>query len=263
MPIQTTTKKMIVFDIDGTLLGSNKKVLPSTLHSLVKLKEQGHQLFLATGRSLLFTKPVIQELGFENYILCNGAVGFVGHQQIFANPLDKEELTNFFKKTNQQRIDTAVVTLDNIHRTSAFDLEKMTNAMDAFGEPVPSYKEIDLQDEPVYQALAFYDQTIDHTFDHKFEKFSFIRWHEDSVDVVPHDGSKAATILEISQRLGFQNENIVSFGDGLNDREMLAHSGVGIAMGNAAAETKSCADLVTDTNDNDGIYKALKKLSLI
>ncbi len=83
------------------------------------------------------------------------------------------------------------------------------------------------------------------------------------MDIIPTGGSKATTILELAGQLGFDREDILSFGDGLNDREMLQTSGIGVAMGNATLTVKKSADMITDTNDDDGIFNALKRLSLI
>ncbi|MFP9181153.1 HAD hydrolase family protein, partial [Enterococcus faecalis] len=76
------------------------------------------------------------------------------------------------------------------------------------------------------------DQTYDGKFS-SYDKIRFVRWHENSVDVVPKNGSKAATILHLAEQVGIPHKDIISFGDGQNDREMLRMSGIGIAMGNA------------------------------
>ncbi|MGM0168061.1 hypothetical protein IGI39_003073 [Enterococcus sp. AZ135] len=261
MAIATMTKKMVVFDIDGTLLGSNKEVLFSTLEALTRLREQGHTLFVATGRSLLYAKPVLQQLGFQNYILCNGAIGFIDHQKTFSNELQSDDLSSLFNRFSQLKIDSVVVTLNRLQRVSSFDLGKMRGAMRYVGGALPPKHT--QSEEQVYQVLAFYDHTLDQEIEPHFSKFDFVRWHADGVDIVPTGGSKAATILDLAGQLGFAKEDIVSFGDGLNDREMLESSGVGVAMGNAAPEVKRCGDMITDTNDEDGIFNALKKLSLI
>jgi Cof subfamily protein (haloacid dehalogenase superfamily) len=90
-----------------------------------------------------------------------------------------------------------------------------------------------------------------------------VRWHENSVDIIPNPGSKAQTILALAKKVGIKPENIVTFGDGNNDIEMLNLAGTGVAMGNAANHVKDAANLVTDTNDQDGIYKALRQLELV
>ena len=66
-------RKLFAFDIDGTLLNSEKKALDSTREALAKLREQGHLVTLATGRSRYMAQEVIWDLDFTNYVLCNGA----------------------------------------------------------------------------------------------------------------------------------------------------------------------------------------------
>ncbi len=80
---------------------------------------------------------------------------------------------------------------------------------------------------------------------------------------MPKDGSKAATILSVAHQLGISQKDVICFGDGQNDREMLQAAGVGVAMGNAAPEIQAIADKVTASNDEDGIWQALKELDLI
>ena len=94
------------------------------------------------------------------------------------------------------------------------------------------------RNKEIYQALAFFDKTYDDRFA-DYDKIRFVRWHENSVDVVPHDGSKAATIVHLADQVGITQEDIISFGDGQNDREMLRMSGIGVAMGNAAPEVQA------------------------
>ncbi|MGG5370888.1 Cof-type HAD-IIB family hydrolase [Enterococcus sp. AZ196] len=257
----TLTKKMVVFDIDGTLLGSDKKVLLSTFEALAKLKEQGHALFAATGRSLFYAKPILQLLDFQNYIVCNGAIGFIEHQQIFSNELKADDLLSLLDRFAQLKVDAAIVTLQQLQRVSSFDIEKMRRAMSYVGGDLPSM--YNKSEEPIYQVLAFYDHTLESKIEPYFSTFEFVRWHDTGVDIIPVGGTKATTILEVAGQLGFESKDILSFGDGLNDREMLQVSGVGVAMGNAAPEVQKHADLITDTNNDDGIFNALKKLSLI
>ena len=83
------------------------------------------------------------------------------------------------------------------------------------------------------------------------------------MDVLTQGISKAATILQVAEDLDIQQEDIICFGDGMNDREMLSMAGVGVAMGNANAEVQKHADLVTQDHNSDGIYHALNKLGLI
>lgn len=259
---QKMKRKLFAFDIDGTLLDTNKQALDSTREALDKLRKAGHLVTIATGRSRFHAQEVIRDLDFTNYILCNGAAGFLDHEQVYKNLLDREQLDRFVEEAHSENIDTAFVSLDNIKRSSSNNVGVMEEAMHSFGAVLPELDQYFVEEQEIYQALAFFDKNYDDRFA-DYDKIRFVRWHENSVDVVPHDGSKAATIVHLADQVGIAQEDIISFGDGQNDREMLRMSGIGVAMGNAAPEVQAEAKLVTDTNDQDGIWKALKELAFI
>jgi Cof subfamily protein (haloacid dehalogenase superfamily) len=256
-------RKLFAFDIDGTLLGTDKQPLESTREALQILRRQGHLVTIATGRSRFMAQDIILDLGFTNYILCNGAAAFLDHEQYYQNLLDPTELERFAADVEQRGIGLAYVGLDDVKKNNHHRLAQMDEAMRTINYQAPDYDETFQEKNDIYQGLAFYDETDDGLFDQKYDKFRFIRWHKESVDIVPKGGSKAATLLNLADRVGIKQEDIITFGDGENDREMLREAGVGVAMGNAAPHVQKEAKLVTATNDNDGIWKALKELKAI
>ena len=255
-------KKLFAFDIDGTLLNSQLKPLESTRLAIEQLRAQGHYVTIATGRSRVLAKPVIETLGFENYILCNGAAAFKAHQQIYKQLLPMDSLHELKEEATDMGIDIALVGLDETKRLTSTDLPKMADAMESFGSELPEL-DLDFAKQDIYSALAYYNHQYEGRFDDKYPELRFVRWHPNCVDVLTQGSSKAATILEVAEQLKINQENIICFGDGINDREMLSMAGVGVAMGNASEQVKKHADLVTDDNDSDGIFKALQKLGLI
>ena len=112
-------RKLFAFDIDGTLLDSNKQALDSTREALEKLRKAGHLVTIATGRSRFHAQEIIRDLDFTNYILCNGAAGFLDHEQVYKNLLDRDQLDAFVQEAHHEQIDTAFVSLDNIKRSSS------------------------------------------------------------------------------------------------------------------------------------------------
>ena len=74
---------------------------------------------IATGRSRFHAQEVIRDLAFSNYILCNGAAGFLDHEQVYKNLLDQEQLHQFIQEAQEKAIDTAFVSLDSIKRFSS------------------------------------------------------------------------------------------------------------------------------------------------
>ena len=256
-------RKLFAFDIDGTLLDTDKQALDSTREALHLLRKQGHLVTIATGRSRFMAQKVILDLEFPNYILCNGAAAFLDHEQYYQNLLDEEELVRITQELEKKEMGLAYVGLDDVKKTNGHRSQQVVEAMRSI-----DFGDLDLdaqfnQSADIYQALAFYDNTAEGTFEQAFPKFRFVRWHPESVDILPQNGSKAATIQSLAERVGIAREDVIAFGDGDNDREMLREAGIGVAMGNAAAHVKQEAKMVTDTNDRDGIWKALKELSIL
>ena len=130
-------RKLFAFDIDGTLLDSNKQALDSTREALEKLRKAGHLVTIATGRSRFHAQEIIRDLDFTNYILCNGAAGFLDHEQVYKNLLDRDQLDAFVQEAHHEQIDTAFVSLDNIKRSSSNDVTVMEEAMHSFGAVLP------------------------------------------------------------------------------------------------------------------------------
>lgn len=256
-------RKLIAFDIDGTLLNSQKEALASTKKALEILRNNGHLVMVATGRSRFLAQPVLTELNFHNYIVCNGSAAFLDHKQVYKHLLDQDQLTAFVAEMDQLKIDTAFIGMDAMRRHSDFNVARMDEAMRSFGSHVPKQDANFKNQQEIYQALAYYDDTYEGFFDEKYPALRFVRWHEKCVDVIPENGSKAATIIHLGETLGIDRSDIITFGDGQNDKEMLAAAGVGVAMGNATADVKDVANFVTASNDEDGIFHALKEFALI
>ncbi|AIM24511.1 putative bifunctional phosphatase/peptidyl-prolyl cis-trans isomerase [Melissococcus plutonius] len=252
-------RKLYAFDIDGTLLTNDKKALESTRESLYKLRQQGHLVTIATGRSRIMAQEVLFDLEFTNYILCNGAAGFLDHEQYYQNLLDQAALTAFLEMTEKQQIGFTCVGLDDLKQMNHYNESEVFEALHSLQQQIPSFDQTFYQSNDIYQALAFYDQT-NPINEQLFPDFKFVRWHPYGVDVLPKTGSKAATLLNLAERVGIAHEDIIAFGDGDNDIEMLKEAGIGVAMGNATKYAKQAANFITATNEEDGIFKALKKL---
>lgn len=256
-------KKLFAFDVDGTLLNSQKELLDSTVSAIKQLKKSGHVVTVATGRSRFLIEDILEALELETYIICNGAVAFHEHQQIFENALDRQKLLELAGFLDEKAIDLALTGLDGICRTSSNDLPKMKEVLTVLGGVLPAQDQAYVEENEIYQGLGFYNEQFDSTFEEHFPDFRFVRWHKECVDVISSEGSKATTLLYLAEQLNIAQQDIIAFGDGNNDLEMLALAGVGVAMGNASEKVKSSANLVTDTNDDNGIYKALKRLGML
>lgn len=258
------TKKMFFFDIDGTLLDDEKKVLPSTKSALQRLKADGHEVSIATGRNYTMAKTVIDELEFDNYIVCNGSAGFFHNELVYEHYLDETELGELLTAADQHGHQIIYETPYELKRRHEEVAAITEDAMKSVGFSVPKYDKEFYKHHSLVQALIFYrEEEKGYYEDGKYSQFKFVRWHDTGVDILPRGGSKAKTMLKVAADQGFKREDVIAFGDGLNDMELLREAGIGVAMGNALETIKLHADMVTANNNEDGIAKALKEMNFI
>lgn len=254
--------KIVFFDIDGTLLGSDGKICSSTKDALNRLRSNGVFVAIATGRAPFMFKNIRKELEIETYVSFNGQYVVFENEIIFnreLNPLELKKLIDFSKENGH-----SLVFQD--HEAMRANQKDQSFIKDSLGSIQFSYPKFDpnyYQKRSIFQALLFSEEKEDALYWDKFPGFDFVRWHRFATDVLPHGGSKAFGIREIVKKLATTQDHVYAFGDGLNDVQMLTDVGTGVAMGNAKEEVKRVADFVTDDVDNDGIFKGLKHLGLL
>lgn len=256
-------KKLFVFDIDGTLLDQNKNLHLKTKEAVKELMKN-HEVAIATGRNRAMAMEVIKELDVSNYIVCNGAAAYCQNDSIFTNELNKEELNKLITLADANGHQLIYETVDHLRRRNQEPNNRMIESMKHVGFSVPEFDREYFKKQSLVQCLLFYSHEEAELYDNnQFKHLRFVRWYETGVDVLPVDGSKYETIKYLARHMGIDNNNIIAFGDGFNDIEMIGQVGLGVAMGNAEKEVKDVAKMVTDTNDEYGIYKALKHLNFI
>lgn len=257
-------KKLLFFDIDGTLFNTEKKIPTSAREAIEAAREKGHEIAIATGRSPFFLKEVSDDLNINSYVSFNGQFVVYKGEAISKRPIPKALLERLVEKAAQK--DLPIVFLDEFRMTSATVFhDEVKASMDSLFYPMPEFEKHHYKSEDIYQALLYATLEQEVLFKEAFPELAFIRWHEFSDDVINADVSKAYGIEQFIKHTEFTLEDTIVFGDGLNDIEMLelvAKEGTSVAMGNAVPEAKVVASIVTDHVDNDGLAKAMKKLGL-
>ncbi|MBM7586661.1 Cof subfamily protein (haloacid dehalogenase superfamily) [Bacillus pakistanensis] len=254
--------KIVFFDIDGTLLDDDKKLPQATKEAIQTLQANGTYVAIATGRAPFMYEELRKELGIDSYVSFNGQYVVFENKVIYKNPLNNVVLKELLN--DSERRDHPVVFLNqNTMKSTVKHHPFIKESMESLKFPHPDYQPDFYSDKEIYQSLLFCRQEEEDYYRENYRDFSFIRWHEYSMDILPRGGSKAEGIKKMIAELGFKLEDVYAFGDGLNDIEMIEAVGTGVAMGNAVEEVKKHASLVTKHVDDNGIYFGLKKLKLI
>lgn len=260
-------RRLLALDVDGTLLTTAAAMSSRTRDALVGAEAAGWHIALITGRPLAHAMPVVDELGLGEYVVAaNGAtVAEISSRAVlYQASLPGDLVVEAIRRARAAvpGLGLAVSTPGRFAQEAGFDvLAPLTKA-----DGVVVDDACPRADEVVHSVVLFVDG-----IDALALRDAVAAVVPDGVAVSPSGlpGSveltapgvhKGSGVIHLSARLGVRQEDVVAFGDGLNDHEMLAWAGLGVAMGNASAETKAVADEVTTSNDEDGVALVVERL---
>ncbi len=279
----TDTSKVIVTDIDGTLLDYRTELPASAAQAIVDARSAGHRAYVSTGRSLAELPKYILDLGFNGMILGNGSYieheGEVVHKECLPVAvadraiawLESQEL-GFYIESNDGLFGNEHL----VPKTA-----RMLASKEGYSDSVEENEEW----LKTVMAPNLYDESVPHD---NINKISFLL--EPGVDLddlarqyageaaistwnITGEGeefgefgqvgvNKGRGLRILANHLGKSLNDFVALGDAAPDAPLLETAGTGVAMGNAPEELKEIADLVTDHVDDDGFAKALRQLGL-
>jgi Cof subfamily protein (haloacid dehalogenase superfamily) len=255
-------KKIVFFDIDGTLLDHEKKLPDSTKKAIQLLKENRVFVAIATGRAPFMFTSLRRELGIDSYVSFNGQYVVFENEAIYKNTLNQSDLERIIEDTTANEHPLIYMNEVTMKANTKYH-PYIESSMGSLLLPHPDEDTSFYVQNEIYQSLLFCKEDEESLYFKNYPEFEFIRWHPYSVDILPRGGSKAEGIKKMIDRLGFDLKDVYAFGDGLNDLAMLKAVGTGVAMGNGVNEAKAIANFITTDVSEDGIWNGLKELSLI
>ncbi|MDD3028524.1 MAG: HAD family hydrolase [Erysipelotrichaceae bacterium] len=246
------------FDLDGTLLDSNLEVLDSTQVAIAKLKEAGHVVAVNTGRSYLGTRAILEQTKIEYAILDGGMTMYHCHEKISENFLDHDFVRQLYFECRSLEIDI-VLANDDVARIVDGRYRENIGA----DHPWLSFESI--TEETTFDDVKKIFIFTDEIQAKRIKLLSEINYLylENTKGIVTDQNWKYRGISSLLEHFNFEDSTTICFGDSNNDIEMLEKSDIGVAMANATRQAKKASDMVTGSNDDDGIYQALVKLGYI
>ncbi len=275
--------KAILLDIDGTLTNSDKEITMATKEALLAAQEKGIRLALASGRPDQGLFKWARELQMDRhhgiFICYNGAkvIDCQSGEVYYSHSMSREEAKAVLTHLRSFSVTPIIARDEYMHTTDVFGCVISRNGRPfnvveyesrGNGYILCEHKDLaDWLDFPVEKILTAADpaylkdnwEAMEAPFRDSlscmFTSDFYFEYTAKGVD-------KAAAIEAAFGKLGIRREEMMAFGDAQNDNSMLRYAGLGIAMGNAAQETKAAADEITLDNDHDGIAESLKKHGL-
>lgn len=255
--------KLIAMDFDDTLLNDEKRVTEKTKNTLMECKKNGYKIVGVTARSFESAKEVVPIEMFDFLILNNGAYLYdvEKHYGDYMGIIDKKqalEITRSLEKKSHQ-IDFVSGNMYYIYlnkKNSNLSFIKDTDSIDDIKEPIARMN-IFLEDQ---KDVEYYYNLISNKYD-GVNCFIMQDSKKDSRWIVinPKGLDKGVTLKLLGERLNLSTSEMIFFGDGLNDIEIMNVVGCSVAMENALDVIKNKASYITTSNNNDGIAVFLEK----
>lgn len=255
--------KLVFFDIDDTLRVKETGFIPESIKDVFKqLREKGILTGIASGRGIFGVVPEIRALDPDFFVTLNGAYVEDRKGEVIAKTVIPQEcVESYIAWTKEVGIDYGL--LGSHEAALSVRNPMISSAIDIIYPDLPVNPDFYL-DHEIYQMWTFEDVGDSLQLPEDLAKsLRMVRWHEHSSDVVLKEGSKASGVAKVVEHIGFQPENVLVFGDGLNDLELFDYAGLSIAMGVSHEELQKKADFVTKTIEEDGIFDALEQLGMV
>ncbi len=265
--------KMILCDLDGTLLKDDKTISPYTLEIIAKARKKGILFGLATGRSLTAVDPLMAKWGITDEV--DVLLGFNG-AQIHDKTLQIEELNHLMKGSAILEIishfedmpvnccvyvgrDLYAIKHDhlseNLAKGNLFQEKVIENREEFFKKDYP--KLVIMCDPEVMPAVEARAATFSSPEYHCFRTAATL------FEYVSPEVSKTAAIQRICDLHGFSIDDVCVFGDAANDRDMIQNAGWGVCMINGDDVTKSLSDDISRfSNNEDGVAEYIARCFL-
>lgn len=279
------TIKMLAFDLDGTLLRSDKSIDYRTKEAIKRAMEKGIHIAIASGRDKNGCKFVYEPLGLDkgnNFLaLVNGQIiyDFAKKEYDLDHVLTPEDGLKIQVVCKKYGVEGIFCCGYDFYSYISKTGRMMKNIRSWFkGEPAdyglksgqelrnfidldfkPYVFEQDINKVCLVKTPKFFEKNLD-KLKEDLKDYDLLLVGPNWLEIMPKGVSKASALNQIAQSLGFTMNEVMAFGDAENDIEMLKKAGIGVAMGNAMDTAKQSADLVTDTNENNGIGKVIDAL---
>lgn len=263
------TYSIVFLDIDGTLLDSGHNISPDTKRLLNRLEKRGVPVILCSARYPDGVEFVVRQAELCSPIVCyGGALILDEDRSILSDTGIGIQTAVRFKRFVDERFPELITS------TYLYNVWLVDDA----GNPTIQREADIIQCRPLAGKLETASQAMDHV--HKllcmgpparvselqraaaplFQEVELLGSGATYLEILPKGVSKRAAMETLQAHYGLGREAAVACGDHFVDLEMLRYAGLGIAMGNAPEEVKAAADRVTASNDEEGVYIALKNL---
>ena len=269
--------KLIVTDMDGTVLGGDHKITEENMRALREADERGVKVVFATGR---FHDSAKEHVTFLEEVMpivsSNGAIikHPITNEVLYCNSIDKDISLKIVETLDNLDLSYQIYTDNEIlqkYKTEEEKIKMQDFIKNTFSDKTEIIFKKDLKEDIKdlnilkFNVVDFERPLLMKEARKEVEKIEGLEvtssWN-DNVEIMNAGSSKGSAVKFLCELLNIDKEEIIAFGDNYNDISMLEYVGMGVAMGNAEEDVKKIASYITDSNIESGVAKAIDDLVL-
>jgi len=263
--------RLVAMDLDDTLLRDDWTISPRVVEAIQKAQAQGVKITIATGRMPISTRPYAEQLGLDIPVITyHGAIiqqvlsGDIIYRQVVPSALAAE----IVRYVSDQGVYVQIYLKDRVITTKRNERSREYAQISSVRiEEEDLLGVLSREPEGVEKILlmgeeADLDQLAPILSQRYGEKVHITKSKPCFLEMTERSVNKGVALAALAERLGIAQSDVMAIGDSFNDLEMIKYAGLGVAMGNARAEIKEQADIVTVSNEEDGVAEALERYVL-
>ena len=269
-----TIYRLIAVDLDGTLVRSDQSISQRTIETLVQVQQMGVKVVVASGRPTFGTAHVADTLRlkeFGGYVMSyNGGeiYNWGTRSRLHAQMLDEDVIPYLYTCAREHGLPIMTYmskeVVSEVEDNEYIRYSAMRNRM--------SIRKVDdfvsaTKGAGIVKCIIVGDPTLLPALEAELQtalkgKAGAFRSEPFFLEIVPEGIDKGMGLSILLDKIGMKQSELIAFGDAYNDIPMLKFAGMGVAMGNAAEEIKKAADMVAQSNNDDGVALAVENLIL-
>ena len=274
--------RLVISDLDGTLLDSTGRISPRTRESIARARELGVVVTFATGRHWDSAKGIAYELSLSEGVICNNGAMIIDPKDgipVYRDYLPVHVTRKAIEVWREEGLDYVAFIHDDLGEIIYYDRSPQHRAAVGFvqGSKLISRvedctRESRLVSSPKILAVGSLEDTrrVGERLTRELEAEAEVviygatppRDDYGAIEVFAKDCTKASAAKYLAKALGIETEAVMALGDDVNDLELLEYAGLAVAVANSIPEVKSAADHITGTNGEDGFAAALERFVL-
>lgn len=236
--------KLLALDIDGTTITNDQQITDRTRFWINKAMDSGIIVMLATGRGLQMTLPIARELGLHTpLVVLNGAEVWKTEDNLAEQYyFDSETITTLYHlglKTNAD--------FWGFNENGLVRKDKWTEALLRLNWMKMTIRQTD---PSLFTELLTYIKQLG--------TIEFAHTNTFNIEITPKGRTKASGVQAVCNLLNIKMEQVMAIGDELNDLPLIHSAGLGVAMENANPKLFKAANVITKSNENDGVAYAIQ-----